>query len=95
MNEQQPIVEQQLSVNEQQQQVWTLARRLTSMTVLLGIAVFISSFFVSGFMQQYLLFGGIGLVVSACFLFALGMLLMLMQEAAGSQEDVNEPAAIS
>ncbi|GIQ71123.1 hypothetical protein DUZ99_12210 [Xylanibacillus composti] len=96
MNMPQQRMKRQSKMNEQQQQVWTLASRLTSVTVLLGIAAFVASFFASGSsMREYLMFGGIGLAVAACFLFALGLIFMLMLEAAGGHEHAEKQAVSS
>jgi len=71
-------------------------KKLTSFGILIGLLVFLSSFFVSGPSAPYQLSIGISIMVSSMLLFGFGMFLPLMEEV--SSEDINEqkkPSSLS
>lgn len=79
-------------MNEDQLQLLTSIKKLTSIGFIAGITLFISNFFVSGISQDYFLFIGIGVMVSSMVLFGFGMFIALMQEVNDRGPRVSRPA---
>lgn len=67
--------------------LWKLAHRITATTLLIGVLVSLTSLFAAdGAAAPYLLFAGIGISVAAVFLFALGVVLALADEALRTEQ---------
>jgi hypothetical protein len=69
-----------MTMNEQQRRALIFSNRVAPMISLIGLFIFISSFFVSGPMSEYVMYGGIGVVISSGFLYGFGLVLALVEE---------------
>jgi len=63
-----------------QQKVLHFFRNVTAAGILLGLIVFISSFFVSGLTGEYVLSIGLSIMVSSMLIFGFGFFINVMEE---------------
>ncbi|MFZ3589666.1 hypothetical protein ACOI1C_10365 [Bacillus sp. DJP31] len=75
-------------MNKKQLRTMTFGRRMTSIGLVVGFMIFLSSFFVSGIKQDYILSIGLSIMVTSMLLFGFGLFLMLMQEVSDSRQRV-------
>ncbi|GCL73118.1 MULTISPECIES: hypothetical protein [Paenibacillus] len=69
-------------MNEPQPKAMKFTNTVSAASAILGFIVIIMSFFVSGIQTEYLLFSGIGVIVSSVFVYLFGLVLGLMENAA-------------
>lgn len=69
-------------MNNSQSKALKFTSTVSAAVALLGFAVIVMSFFVSALSSEYLLFSGIGVMVSSVFVYLFGLVLGLMEGAA-------------
>ena len=67
-------------MNKSQLKTLLFVKKMTSVGLILGLIVFISSFFVSGIKHEYLLSIGISIMVSSMLIFGFGLFINLMED---------------
>lgn len=69
-------------MNGSQPRALNFTNTVSAAAALLGFAVIVMSFFVSDLQSKYLLYSGIGVMVSSVFVYLFGLVLSLMEGAA-------------
>ncbi|MBT2688772.1 hypothetical protein J7I93_11310 [Bacillus sp. ISL-47] len=77
-------------MNEKQQRVLRFFRNLTASGLILGFAVFISSFFVSGIKGEYILSIGLSIMVSSMLIFGFGIFIHVMEEMTEGSKGIRQ-----
>ncbi|MBE4910519.1 hypothetical protein IMZ08_21000 [Bacillus luteolus] len=78
-------------MNEKQLKPLLFIKRITTVGLIIGLALAIFSFFVSGISQGYFLSVGISIMVSSMLVFGFGMFLALIEELSQNNQ-VNKSA---
>ncbi|MCS0673980.1 hypothetical protein [Cytobacillus firmus] len=73
-----------------QQKVLHFFRNVTAAGILLGLIVFISSFFVSGLTGQYVLSIGLSIMVSSMLIFGFGFFINVMEEMTKGSKGIRQ-----
>ncbi|MBX9973933.1 hypothetical protein [Cytobacillus firmus] len=73
-----------------QQKVLHFFRNVTAAGILLGLIVFISSFFVSGLTGQYVLSIGLSVMVSSMLIFGFGFFINVMEEMTQGSKGIRQ-----
>ncbi|MDF2035719.1 hypothetical protein P2R12_01820 [Cytobacillus oceanisediminis] len=73
-----------------QQKVLHFFRNVTAAGILLGLIVFISSFFVSGLTGQYVLSIGLSIMVSSMLIFGFGFFINVMEEMTQGSKGIRQ-----
>ncbi|UOE53015.1 hypothetical protein LIT38_12580 [Bacillus sp. CMF12] len=73
-----------------QQKVLHFFRNITAAGILLGLIVFISSFFVSGLTGQYVLSIGLSIMVSSMLIFGFGFFINVMEEMTQGSKGIRQ-----
>ncbi|RBP96439.1 hypothetical protein DFO70_101246 [Cytobacillus firmus] len=73
-----------------QQKVLHFFRNVTAAGILLGLIVFISSFFVSGLTGEYILSIGLSIMVSSMLIFGFGFFINVMEEMTKGSKGIRQ-----
>lgn len=73
-----------------QQKVLHFFRNVTAAGILLGLIVFISSFFVSGLTGEYVLSIGLSIMVSSMLIFGFGFFINVMEEMTKGSKGIKQ-----
>ncbi|AND40057.1 hypothetical protein [Cytobacillus oceanisediminis] len=73
-----------------QQKVLHFFRNVTAAGILLGLIVFISSFFVSGLTGEYVLSIGLSIMVSSMLIFGFGFFINMMEEMTKGSKGIRQ-----
>ncbi|EFV76072.1 MULTISPECIES: hypothetical protein [Cytobacillus] len=73
-----------------QQKVLHFFRNVTAAGILLGLIVFISSFFVSGLTGEYVLSIGLSIMVSSMLIFGFGFFINVMEEMTKGSKGIRQ-----